>query len=146
METAGPQRPTEMKHLVTGKISTFGGPEDTGVSPTEGLALIEPPDLDEWWFERIFLRLQPEDTTGLARRLNPDAFYLAMRWEDYGISRETARRATFKITNPENGKWIYAQGSDFGPAGWTDRVADLSPGIAAELELETDDVAMIEMV
>ncbi len=138
--------PLQPKLFVRGKISTFGGPLDTGVAPDEGLALIEPPDLDEWWFDRLFLTLQPPATTGLARRLNPDAFYLAMRWEDYGIDRETARRATFKITNPKNNEFRYAQGSDFGPADWTNRVADLSPGIATALGLETDEEAIIEMV
>ncbi len=141
-----PELPLPPKLVVEGKISTFGGPEDTGVAPEEGLALIEPPDLDEWWFDRLFLTLQPPDTTGLARRLNPDAFYIAMRWAEHGIEREEARRATFKITNPENGEFCYAQGSDFGPADWTGRVADLSPGVATALNLETDDIAIIEMV
>jgi hypothetical protein len=132
--------------LALGKVSTFGGPKDTGVKPDEGLALIEPVDLDEWWFHRIFLSIQPPQTTGLARRLNPDAFYIAMRWKDYEINRKVARRAVFRITNPANSEWAYAQGADFGPATWTDRVCDISPGLAEKLSLATDDEAFIELL
>ena len=31
---------------ITGKMSIFGGPQDTGVSPSEGLALCEPHEVD----------------------------------------------------------------------------------------------------
>ena len=50
-----------------GKCSQFGGPEDTGVSPSEGLAFIF--DVDQ--APQLFLPYQPSGTTGLARRLNP---------------------------------------------------------------------------
>ncbi len=36
-----------MTHRIfTGTMSTFGGPEDMGVSPSEGLALCEPHEMD----------------------------------------------------------------------------------------------------
>lgn len=133
---------------VTGKMSTFGGPDDTGVAPGEGLALIEPVDLNEWWFNRLFLVNQPPHTTGLARRLNPAAFYLALRFGKRGeptsvIRREQARRAMFKCS--ANNKVVWAQGADYGPANWTERVVDVSPGVADQLGLHTDDQITIEM-
>jgi hypothetical protein len=137
---------------VTGKMSTFGGPKDEGVSPTEGLSLISPGDLIEWWFKRIFLSAQPINTSGLARRLNPDAFYIALRWTDskhgpavvpQGIDAETARRAMFKCS--ANGRVVWAQGADYGPAQRTGRVADVSPGVAKALHLNTNDEITIEM-
>lgn len=137
-----------------GKVSCFGGPLDTGVGPNEGLSCIDPDDLGEWWFSRLF-GPQPRGTTGLARRLNPDAFYLAMDWA-YGSfqgvkgnilpgwTREQVRRAVFKVE--ANGKTIYAQSADWGPDPSLGRVADLSPGIFAFLGLKTDDSAVIEAV
>lgn len=141
-----------------GKVSCFGGPHDSGVGSAEGLSCIEPGDLAEWWFSRCF-GPQPAGTTGLARRLNPDAFYLAMRWHygaENGIpgdilpgwTREQVRRAAFKVS--ANGKSIIAQAADWGPdldphdAAAAERVADLSPGIFAALSLDTDDCAVIE--
>jgi hypothetical protein len=61
----------------TGTCSTFGGPDDLGVSASEGLAFIY--DYDEAPY--LFLPKQPPGTTGLARRLSPDVFYLACRWD-----------------------------------------------------------------
>jgi hypothetical protein len=128
-------------------MSTFGGPHDTGVARDEGLALIDRDDLlNEWWFRRLFLPYQPDLTTGLARRLNPEAFYIAMRWGDRGVGRETARRAIFKLTNPITEKHIFAQAADFGPAVRTKRLVDMSPGAAEALELKTDDIVTVEMI
>lgn len=131
---------------VSGKMSTFGGPTDTGVSANEGLALISDHDLREWWFRRLFLDAQPPYTTGLARRLDPDAFYIAMRWAQLGIGRSAARRSIFRLSNPANNKRIFAQGADYGPAAWTNRECDMSEGCAFALDLNTDDTVEVEMV
>src|ERR1700704_6348808 len=66
---------------VEGKMSTFGGPDDHGVSPTEGLAIFEPPDLQDPKYASLFLPAPPPGTSGLARRLNPAKYYLACRWD-----------------------------------------------------------------
>lgn len=129
-------------------MSTFGGPHDTGVGLHEGLALIEEYDLREWWFRRLFLPPPPAatDGVGLARRLNPEAYYIAMRWADHGISREVARRALFRLTNPVTGKQLFAQAADFGPATRTHRLVDMSPGCAGLLGLSTDDTVLVERI
>lgn len=119
--------------IYKGKISFFGGPIDEGVSPTEGLALYNNYKDNE----ALFLNYQPEGTTGLARRLNPDRFYCAMVWDYDLTSKEMLRKAQVKIKF--EGKSIYAQPCDFGPAEWTKRLIDVSPGVMKELGCQTDD-------
>jgi len=147
---------SEIVFLGSGKMSTFGGPADEGVGPHEGLALIGPTDLGIWWYSCLFLAEAPAGTTGLARRLNPRAFYLAMRW-DYGRwPKEVLRHAVVKLTNPANGRHVFARPVDYGPGDGsvidgeatveTGRLADLSPGAAAALGLVTDEEVGCEMV
>jgi len=137
-------------------MSTFGGPNDEGVGPHEGLALVEPGDLANWWWSYLFLPEVPTGTTGLARRLDPRAFYLAMRW-DYGRwPKALLRNTVVRLTNPANGRQVLARPVDFGPGDGsvidgemtkdTGRVADLSPGAAAALGLRTDGVVRCELV
>ena len=128
-----------------GKMSTFGGPNDHGVSSSEGLALFGQADVAE--NPDLFLPQQPPNTTGLARRLNPDAKYLACRW-DYKTTPKNflkAKTTKVKVTNPANGKSAEARPADWGPAVWTGRVADLSPGLAHELALDTNAKCQVEV-
>ena len=124
---------------VEGKISTFGGPDDKGVSPSEGLALLNLSDVIVPQFRPLFLPKQPAGTCGLARRLNPNAFYLAMRWDYAQTPRAFLRK--IKVTCIANGIQVEAQPVDWGPHMRTGRVADLSPGLARALKLQTDDRA-----
>lgn len=147
---------SEIITLGTGRMSTFGGPADEGVGPHEGLALIGPSDLALWWFACLFLPQQPEGTTGLARRLNPRAFYLAMRWNYARFPVLFLRQTVVKLTNPANDRFLFARPVDFGPGDGsvidgqvtpeTGRIADLSPGAATALGLETDDPVRAELV
>src|SRR6476659_8565060 len=78
------RNPKRKPMRLKGKVSWFGGPDDTGVSPSEGLAFIyEVSDCPQ-----LFLPSQPPGTSGLARRLDPDVFYIACRW-DYDIHPKT---------------------------------------------------------
>jgi len=119
-----------------GKVSWFGGPEDMGVSPSEGLAFIyETEDKPH-----LFLEEQPEGTTGLARRLNPDTHYLAMRWDYDTYSKEfLAGSAVAMVRSPRTKKEFIAHPADWGPHTDTGRVADISPGLMKALGIETDD-------
>jgi len=147
---------SEITFLGTGKMSVFGGPTDEGVGPHEGLALVGPTDLGIWWYANLFLSVQPAGTTGLARRLNPRAFYLAMRWDYAFHPKELLRNAVVKLTNPANDRHVFAHPVDFGPGDGsvingqstpdTGRIADLSPGAATALGLQTDDVVRCELV
>jgi hypothetical protein len=137
-------------------MSTFGGPADDGVAPHEGLALIGPTDLALWWFAHLFLPQPPPGTTGLARRLNPRAYYLAMRWDYARWPKDFLRATVVRLTNPATGSDILARPVDYGPGDGllidgqptpdTGRLADLSPGAALALGLRTDDLVLCEMV
>jgi N-acetylmuramoyl-L-alanine amidase len=125
----------EAKFQAKGRCSWFGGPDDTGVSPSEGLAFIynydDRPDL--------FLDQQPPGTTGLARRLDPDVYYVACRW-DYDVTPKTMlddkdKQALVRAGGLEFLAWP----ADWGPNENTGRVADISPGLMEALEIGTDD-------
>jgi N-acetylmuramoyl-L-alanine amidase len=128
---------------VEGKMSTFGGPNDHGMSPTEGLALFDNADLTNPSFAYLFLPASPPGTSGLGRRLNPDERYLACRWDYTATSRSFLRANKALVQNPQNGRSAYAQPADWGPNTATGRVADLSPGLAAQLGLNTDDDVIV---
>ena len=129
--------------IIKGKMSTFGGPDDPGVKPDEGLALVQERHLAS--LMEYFLDAQPPDTTGLARRLNPDAAYIACRWDYTKTSRPFLRAALVTVTNPATGASERAKPVDWGPHESTGRVADLSPGLACRLGLETDDLCRVEI-
>src|SRR5262245_16358253 len=133
----------EILFRVEGKMSTFGGPRDTGMSADEGLALFNPADLQDPKYSYLFLPAPPPGTTGLGRRLNPDKYYFACRWNYTDTPREFLKRALARVENPANGRSADARPVDWGPNIATGRVADLSPGLAAALGLETDDVVRI---
>ncbi|MBT1509389.1 N-acetylmuramoyl-L-alanine amidase [Bradyrhizobium sp. SRL28] len=119
-----------------GKVSWFGGPNDTGVSPDEGLAFIY--DVDD--APHLFLDEQPPGTTGLARRLAADsAFYIACRW-NYDVTSKTELLQTLaRVRAIKTGRQALAYPADWGPHQDTDRLADISPALMTALGIETDD-------
>lgn len=118
-----------------GKCSHFGGPDDNGVAPDEGLAFIN--DVED--APQLFLPFQPEETSGLARRLNPYVHYVACRW-DYNVTpKETLLEEIALVRAVSSGFAMQAFPADWGPHENTDRVADLSPGLLVDLGLQTDD-------
>lgn len=126
-----------------GRMSTFGGPNDNGVGADEGLALMGETDVPR--FPGLFLPQQPPNTTGVARRLNPDAYYIACRW-DYGVTPQAFLKSVkVRVTNPANGKSEDAQPVDWGPNASTNRIADLSPKLAQDLGLNTDFPCTVEI-
>jgi N-acetylmuramoyl-L-alanine amidase-like protein len=128
---------------VTGTMSTFGGPDDVGVAPDEGLALIELSEAAD--FAGLFLPAQPPGTTGLARRLDPEAPYVACRWNYAVTPKEWLRAHKVSVANPKTGKSALAQPVDWGPDPETGRAADLSPGLAESLSLATGDVCLVSV-
>ena len=126
-------RPSEYEW--EGKTSWFGGPEDDGVASDEGLAFIyEVEDQPS-----LFLPEQPPGTTGLARRLDPDAYYIALRWDYNQTPRDQLLNKMAKVYAPKTGKVEYAFPADWGPHVDTGRIADISPGLMEQLGIETDD-------
>lgn len=129
-----PEPPSDVLFVVSGPCSYFGGPHDTGVSPSEGLAFFY--DVDD--APQLFLPYQPEGTSGLARRLNPFVHYVACRW-DYGVtSKEMLRSGKLALVRA-GGMELTAFPADWGPHEDTGRIADLSPSLMDDLKLTTDD-------
>lgn len=128
---------------ITGKMSVFGGPDDHGIAPDEGLALVEPGEEKLAQFAGLFLPEQPPVTTGLARRLDPSAFYVACRWDYDKTPREWLRRQSVTVENIAIGAKASARPVDWGPNEDTGRVADLSPRLATALGLKTDDGCVV---
>jgi hypothetical protein len=135
-----PEEPVEGVLFHTGgRCSYFGGPYDEGVDTDEGLAFFyqysDAPHL--------FLPEQPEGTSGLARRLNHNLFYVACRW-DYEITpKQMLANPSLQAMVSANGKMFLAWPADWGPHQNTDRVADLSPSLMAALGVATDDIVEV---
>jgi hypothetical protein len=133
-EDIAPGPTPELPVQVSGTCSWFGGPDDDGVSPSEGLAfLYETSDAPD-----LFLPTQPPGTSGLARRLDPETFYVATRW-DYAITpKDMLRDQSLKALVRANNREFLARPADWGPNENTGRVADLSPGLLDALGIDTD--------
>lgn len=136
-----PTPPGGPTQTLSGRMSTFGGPDDPGVRPSEGLAIMTPADIAS--FPDLFLPAQPPGTTGLAKRLNPNADYIACRWVYKTTPKAYLRKTRVTVTNPATGASSTAQPVDWGPNDDTSRVADLSPGLAHKLGLQTDDTCVV---
>ena len=118
---------------VHGKCSEFGGPNDTGMTSTEGLALY-PSSARSEAPPGIFL-----NNGVLGHNLNPNALYCAMRWNPKTTPYSYLRKAKVAVT-ASNGKTIEVSPVDWGPNENTGRVIDLSPGALAALGITTDDI------
>jgi N-acetylmuramoyl-L-alanine amidase len=138
-----PPQPEKILFRVEGKMSTFGGPHDLGMAANEDLALFTKADLQNPKYAYLFLPAPPPGTSGLGRRLNPNQYYFACRWNYADTPREFLRRALARVENPKTGRAVDARPVDWGPHPSTGRVADLSPGLAAALGLNTDDIVRI---
>jgi peptidoglycan hydrolase-like protein with peptidoglycan-binding domain len=127
------------KFVATGKCSWFGGPDDKGVKPDEGLAFIS--NVNQ--APQLFLPSQPPGTTGLARRLDPAVFYIACRWDYKKTPRDMLLNEQALVSVPETGESMLAFPADWGPNEKTGRIADLSPGLMDALDIDTDDVVEV---
>ena len=133
----GPQPPSGYLFTAEGTCSIFGGPEDYGVSPSEGLAMWYEPEECPW----LMLADQPPGTSGMARRLDVGVFYLACRW-DYDVTPKEMLRGPemAMVTADSTGISRLAHVADWGPhEEKTGRAADLSPALMTSLDIATDD-------
>lgn len=122
---------------IIGKCSTFGGPDDTGVSVKEGLALLGVGDWMRPYWRALFLN-EYNHSLGMARNLNPASFYCAMRWNYRTTAISVLRQSIVRVVS-ESGNVVWLRPVDYGPNLRTQRIIDLSPGAAAALGVKTDD-------
>ena len=137
---AGEDEEYETLHTI-GKVSHFGGEDDTGVDADEGLAFI----FDYEDKPEIFLDEQPEGTTGLARRLDTDgSFYVALRFDYDVFPKEMLAGPTMALVKAQKtGRSILFSPADWGPHTSTGRVADCSKRTLEYLGIETDDIVEV---
>jgi hypothetical protein len=134
-----PERPEGVYPVLreSGKCSWFGGPEDEGVAPDEGLAFIYEYQTAPY----LFLPQQPPGTTGLARRLDPEVNYFALRFDYAVYPKEMLASGHYMavIMAPSTGRQYRAWPADWGPNEATGRICDISQGLMTTLGIETDD-------
>lgn len=97
--------------IAQGRASWFGGPDDTGVKPDEGLAVLERGEEFKapWGTSEIFLAKSPPGTAGLARQLSPTGRFIAYRYP-----RHNAAVRNYLRTHPVI---IYAENPDLAGPG-----------------------------
>ena len=78
-----------------------------------------------------FLDEQPEGTTGLARRLDPEEFFIAMRWDYDEICKRTCCGRSVIVRSPDTARAFWARPADWGPNSDTDSICDISNGLMA---------------
>lgn len=122
---------------VRGRMSTFGGPKDTGMGNNEGIALFT--DAAHMQAHGADSLLIPGTHGALGHRLNPRMMYLACRWDTKTYPQ--LRDAVAWVS--ANGKTAKARPVDWGPNEHTGRVADLSPALADALGLVTNDLCSV---
>ena len=108
-----------------GKCSYFGGPDDTGVSPSEGLAFIY--DVEE--APHLFLPEQPQERQGWRAGSTRGC----PTWPAGGTTtsrpRPCCRQRADGAGHCERHQRCRPSPADWGPHEDTGRVADLSPGL-----------------
>jgi hypothetical protein len=137
-----PPVPTGPAHVWRGKCSVFGGPHDKGSGdPDEKLAFITAADIPN--FQEILLPGAHGDA--LFRQLNPASDYFACRFDYTETPKAYLKTIHGSIKNTRTGQSAVARPADWGPNVRTGRVADLSPGLAAKLGLNTDDTVEVSV-
>ena len=141
-----PSAPVEPAEAVVfraeGKMSTFGGPADEGMSEIEGLAIFETmKEAEAHGAADFFMGADEAGAIGLGRRLHVEKLYVACRWNYQETLRAFLQDAVAHVS--ANGKTVLMRPMDWGPNVNTGRAADLSPGGAEALGLSTDDTCEV---
>lgn len=123
---------------LVGKCSSFGGPNDIGMSNDTGLAFYEPWEANL----RNDLFFPAGEDVPTWKRLRVDTYYCAINIPA-GADRKWAKSSLWEIS--ANGKHVIAWLVDRGP-GAADRVVDCSPAVLNRLGVKTDDVVTVEEI
>jgi len=139
----------------SGPCSTFGGPWDSQDAGNkirdvshEGLALWSPADAETLVDLGVLIEHSPA-SVGLARRLDPDAWYVACRWPGWEPeSRPQSRRRVRECRARVTGRFgtVWATPVDWGPHALTGRAVDMSPGLASAIGARTGDSVRLRLI
>jgi len=126
--TVGGQEPLgsvvqfEGQTFVKGKVSWFGGSQDTGAVDADTAVL----------------------TGDRLKSLNdPKDYYCAMRWSFEPNGRRFWANQRILLVNPVNQKAVLVRAIDWGPAVKTGRILNVSQNTLTALEAKTDDELLI---
>lgn len=141
-----------------GKMSTFGGPKDAGDRGYgQALVPVNPPTVEALYRKYSGLVKLGVFTDGLEDPLpmttccgkkmragiswclNPDSFYIAMRWGSGSRRPKPYHGHDHRVLIVHGDLAVVAAPTDWGPAHWTGRDSDLSPGCADALRMEPGD-------
>lgn len=123
--------------MLKGKMSVFGGISDSGMTKSEGLSIYEHHEAD--LRPDLFTPRSSDLSLGTSQRMKPETFYFAYRFPlNPRPDRKALQGTQWLFRNPQNGRMATAWLIDFGPHERTDRVFDLSPGLANALQVATD--------
>lgn len=128
------------ERTLIGPIKTFGR---DGARPDEGLALIRTWAEADKFRPKLFLPDAQRTGTPLLIHLNPEALYVAARWDYSVTSRRWLISHKVRVKNPANGIEREAQPVDWGPGVTSKYVMDLSPGLARALGLAVNQEAVL---
>lgn len=125
----------EGRDWVRGRVSHFGGPNDTGVSSTETGAVSG---------ERLRSLNNPVNASAATIASRPaDFYFIAMRWDYTPHGRSFWQNARVVVKNPANGRKVVLRVVDWGPNTNTRRVLDISPQAIKDLGATTDDNLLV---
>lgn len=141
------RKPRPMNSTITiwrGRCSIFGGPNDQGMIHDTGLTLYEPLEADR--AEPLFHPGAHDVPTW--KRLKIESYYIALPFIGFatGAFRRQLQAADFRVSNPKTGKFAVGRIVDRGPAFSTNRLVDLSPGMATEIGIETDGIVDVQLL
>lgn len=121
--------------FVSGTVSWFGGPSDTGVTSTETGAVTG---------ERLRALNDPLAPSESVLASSPEDYYfVAMRWDYAPLGVTWLRSARLLVVSPITGRAIVVRPVDWGPNTSTRRIVDLSPQSLTSLGIDTDDEVLI---
>ena len=121
--------------FVSGRVSHFGGPRDTGVSSSETGAITG---------ERLRALNSPLSPDAATLRARPgDYYYAALRVDYSPRGRSWWAGQRLLVVAPATGRAIVVRLVDWGPNTRTGRVLDLSPQALRELGIATDATALV---
>jgi hypothetical protein len=134
-ETHGTITSHDGQRFVRGKVSHFGGPNDTSLGSTETGAITG---------ERLRSLNTPLNPSGNDLRSRPeDFYYVAMRFDYTQRGKSAWRDVKLLVVNPANGKRVVVRPVDWGPNIRTGRILDVSPQAISDLGATTDDDLLV---
>lgn len=107
--------------LGKGKVSYFGGPKDPYMSNAKTAITGTP-----------------------GKKLNPNDFYCAYRWDYSKYNKKTLLKSKVKIVFGD--KEVYARPVDWGPHKRTGRILDVSKAVLKKIGAKTDDVVKVYLL